>query len=105
MMLHNEARLVSRSLDRSGVRYRQTVEPRTMQGRMDCAIKNMPYLSISPPLVRHIDESWVPAAEGGSGDQREIKRRNNNAIHDVGQARRELRASAQGVDGRHCEPR
>jgi len=34
-----------------------------MHGRMNCAIKNKPYLSISTLLVRHINESWIPAAK------------------------------------------
>lgn len=45
-------------------------------------------LSISASLVRHVNEGWVSALEafGKPAPNLEIKRRQNNEIHDVGQA-------------------
>src|ERR1700692_465071 len=61
-------------------------------------------LSISMPLVRRLIEGRVPTVEDSSESpvlNPEIKRRYDDEIHDIGQARRELGPSAQGTHGRH----
>src|SRR6266478_4051767 len=68
----------------------------------------MSYLSISPLLVRHTNEGWVPADETvpkSPAQNPEIKRRYDDEIHGIGQARRELGPSAQGTHGRHSDNR
>src|SRR5260370_17055359 len=64
-----------------------------------------PSVSISLILIRRVNGGWVSPVETvrKPSFQRKTKRRSDNAIHDVGQARRELGRSAQGTHGRDCE--
>src|SRR6266436_956232 len=64
-------------------------------------------LSISPLLTRRVNDGWVPADEAvrKPSPPPEIKRRYDDEIHGIGQARRELGPSAQGTHGRYSDNR